>query len=84
MKGRKVLGLAAACSLWLLGGVLRVQGADVKHFQAMNLERFAWLPPSPQRSWFVIDKEGVIRYATTTHWSVFDKNDEVLEVLSKL
>ncbi len=37
-----------------------------------------------QRSWFVIEKEGVIRYATTTHWSVFDKNDEVLAVLDKL
>ena len=41
MKGRKVLGLAAACCLWLIGSVLWVQGADVEHFRAMNLERFA-------------------------------------------
>ncbi len=34
--------------------------------------------------WFVIDKEGVVRYALTTHWSVTDNNHEVPEVVSKL
>jgi peroxiredoxin len=37
-----------------------------------------------KRSWFVIDKAGIIRYALTTGWSEFDKNDEVLKVLSEL
>ena len=37
-----------------------------------------------KRSWFVIDKEGVIRYAKTTEPGEFDKIDEVLEVLSEL
>ncbi len=37
-----------------------------------------------KRSWFVIDKAGIIRYALTTGWSEFDKNDEVLQVLSEL
>ena len=37
-----------------------------------------------KRSWFVIDKAGIIRYAKTTVWSEFDKNDEVLQVLSEL
>jgi peroxiredoxin len=37
-----------------------------------------------KRSWFVIDKEGIIRYAKTTGWREFDKNDEVLKVLHEL
>jgi peroxiredoxin len=37
-----------------------------------------------KRSWFVIDKEGFIRYAMTTDPGEFDKNDEVLQVLSEL
>ena len=37
-----------------------------------------------KRSWFVIDKEGIIRYAMTTGPGEFDKNDEVLKVLSGL
>ncbi len=37
-----------------------------------------------KRSWFVIDKEGIIRYAKTTDPGEFDKNDEVLRVLSEL
>jgi peroxiredoxin len=37
-----------------------------------------------KRSWFVIDKEGVIRYAKTTDPGEFDKIDELLEVLSEL
>ncbi len=37
-----------------------------------------------KRSWFVIDKEGIIRYAKTTDPGEFDKNDEVLKVLSEL
>ena len=37
-----------------------------------------------KRSWFVIDKAGIIRYALTTGWREFDKNDEVLKVLSEL
>ena len=37
-----------------------------------------------KRSWFVIDKEGVIRYAVTTSPGEFDKNDEVLKALSDL
>ena len=37
-----------------------------------------------KRSWFVIDKTGIIRYALTTGWEEFDKNDEVLKVLSEL
>jgi peroxiredoxin len=37
-----------------------------------------------KRSWFVIDKSGIIRYAKTTGWREFDKNDEVLKVLSEL
>jgi len=37
-----------------------------------------------KRSWFVIDKAGIIRYALTTGWKEFDKNDEVLKVLSEL
>ena len=37
-----------------------------------------------KRSWFVIDKEGIIRYAKTTKPGVFDNNAEVLQVLSEL
>ena len=37
-----------------------------------------------KRSWFVIDKEGIIRYVKVTNPGVFDKNDEVLQVLSEL
>jgi len=37
-----------------------------------------------KRSWFVIDKAGIIRYAKTTGPGELDKNDEVLQVLSKL
>ena len=37
-----------------------------------------------KRSWFVIDKEGIIRYAKTTGPGEFDKNDEVLKMLSEL
>ena len=37
-----------------------------------------------KRSWFVIDKAGIIRYAKTTGPGEFDKNDEVLQVLSEL
>jgi peroxiredoxin len=37
-----------------------------------------------KRSWFVIDKEGIIRYAKITGPGEFNKNDEVLKVLSGL
>jgi peroxiredoxin len=37
-----------------------------------------------KRSWFVIDREGIIRYAKTTGPFEVDKNDEVLQVLSEL
>jgi peroxiredoxin len=37
-----------------------------------------------KRSWFVIDKEGVIRYAKTTEPQELVPNDEILEVLRKL
>jgi peroxiredoxin len=37
-----------------------------------------------KRSWFVIDKAGIIRYAKTTGPGEIDKNDEVLQVLSEL
>jgi len=37
-----------------------------------------------KRSWFVIDKAGIIRYAKTTGPAEIDKNDEVLQVLSEL
>jgi peroxiredoxin len=37
-----------------------------------------------KRSWFVIDKAGIIRYAKATGPGEFDKNDEVLRVLRKL
>lgn len=37
-----------------------------------------------KRSWFVIDKKGIIRYAKTTGPGETDKNDEVLQVLNEL
>jgi peroxiredoxin len=37
-----------------------------------------------KRSWFVIDKAGIIRYAKTTSPGEFNKNDEVLQVLNEL
>jgi glutaredoxin-dependent peroxiredoxin len=38
-----------------------------------------------KRAWFVIDKEGVIRYAKTTEPRDFQPpNDEILKVLSEL
>ena len=37
-----------------------------------------------KRSWFVIDKEGIIRYTKSTDPGDFDKIEEVLQVLSKL
>ena len=37
-----------------------------------------------KRAWFVIDKEGIIRYAKTTGPREVDKIDEVLQVLSEL
>jgi peroxiredoxin len=37
-----------------------------------------------KRAWFVIDKEGVIRYAKTTEPRELIPNDEILEVLKKL
>ena len=37
-----------------------------------------------KRSWFVIDKAGIIRYAKTTGPGEFDRNDEVLKVLNEL
>ena len=37
-----------------------------------------------KRSWFVIDKEGIVRYARVTDPRGLVPNDEILEVLSKL
>ena len=37
-----------------------------------------------KRSWFVIDKEGIIRYEKITGPGEFDQTDEVLKVLSEL
>ena len=37
-----------------------------------------------KRSWFVIDKEGIIRYAKITGPGEFDNTDEVLKMLSEL
>jgi peroxiredoxin len=37
-----------------------------------------------KRSWFVIDREGIIRYAKTTDPFEVDKSNEVLQVLSEL
>ena len=36
------------------------------------------------RSWFVVDKEGIVRYARVTDPRGLVPNDEILEVLSKL
>ena len=38
----------------------------------------------PQRSWFIIDKAGIIRFAKTTGPTVVIPNDELLKVLSEL
>ena len=37
-----------------------------------------------KRSWFLIDKTGIIRYAKTTGPDEVDRNDEVLKVLNGL
>jgi peroxiredoxin len=37
-----------------------------------------------KRSWFVVDKEGVIRYVRVTDPRGLVPNDEILEVLAKL
>jgi len=37
-----------------------------------------------KRSWFVIDKTGIIRYAKTTDPGEVDRNKEVLKVLNEL
>ncbi len=37
-----------------------------------------------KRSWFVVDKEGVIRYARVTDPRGLVPNDEILEVLARL
>jgi len=37
-----------------------------------------------KRSWFVVDKEGVVRYARVTDPRGLVPNEEILEVLSKL
>jgi peroxiredoxin len=37
-----------------------------------------------QRAWFVIDKNGVVRYAKTTEPRDLIPNDELLKVLSDL
>jgi alkyl hydroperoxide reductase subunit AhpC len=37
-----------------------------------------------KRSWFVVDKEGVVRYARVTDPRGLVPNDEILEVLAKL
>lgn len=37
-----------------------------------------------KRSWFVIDKGGIIRYAKTTGPGEVDRNEEILKVLNKL
>lgn len=37
-----------------------------------------------KRSWFVVDKDGVVRYARVTDPRGLVPNDEILEVLSKL
>jgi peroxiredoxin len=38
----------------------------------------------PKRSWFIIDKAGIIRFAKTTEPTVIIPNDELLNVLSGL
>jgi alkyl hydroperoxide reductase subunit AhpC len=37
-----------------------------------------------KRAWFIVDKEGVVRYARVTDPRGLVPNDEMLEVLSKL
>ena len=37
-----------------------------------------------KRSWFVVDKDGVVRYVRVTDPRGLVPNDEILEVLSKL
>ncbi len=37
-----------------------------------------------KRSWFVIDREGIVRYARVTDPRGLVPNDEILEVLAKL
>ena len=37
-----------------------------------------------KRSWFVVDKDGVIRYARVTDPRGLVPNDEILDVLAKL
>ena len=37
-----------------------------------------------KRSWFVVDKEGVVRYVRVTDPRGLVPNDEILEVLAKL
>jgi alkyl hydroperoxide reductase subunit AhpC len=37
-----------------------------------------------KRSWFVVDKEGIVRYVRFTDPRVINVNDEILEVLEKL
>jgi alkyl hydroperoxide reductase subunit AhpC len=36
------------------------------------------------RSWFIVDKEGIVRYVRFTDPKVINVNDEILEVLAKL
>jgi peroxiredoxin len=38
----------------------------------------------PKRSWFIIDKAGIIRFAKTTEPTVIIPNDELLNALSGL
>ncbi len=38
----------------------------------------------PKRSWFIIDKAGIIRFAKTTEPTVVIPNDELLKVLREL
>ena len=37
-----------------------------------------------KRSWFVVDKEGIVRYARVTDPRGIVPNDEILEVVAKL
>ena len=37
-----------------------------------------------KRSWFIVDKEGIVRYVRVTDPRGLVPNDEILEVLSKL
>jgi peroxiredoxin len=38
----------------------------------------------PKRSWFIIDKAGIIRFVKTTEPTVVIPNDELLKVLSEM